>query len=54
MNILVEDWGGKYQCQEVSAKSGLGIESLLEKVLLEADILELKGNPKKLSKRYCY
>ncbi len=50
MNILVEDWGGKYQCQEVSAKSGLGIESLLEKVLLEADILELKGNPKKLAK----
>lgn len=47
MNILVEDWGGKYQSQEVSAKSGIGIESLLEKVLLEADILDLKGNPKK-------
>ena len=50
MNILVEDWGGKYQCQEVSAKSGLGIEALLEKVLLEADILELKGNPKKAAR----
>lgn len=47
MNILVEDWGGKYQSQEVSAKSGIGIESLLEKVLLEAEILDLKGNPKK-------
>ena len=50
MNILVEDWGGKYQCQEVSAKSGFGIESLLEKVLLEADILELKGNPTKAAR----
>ena len=50
MNILVEDWGGKYQCQEVSAKSGFGIEALLEKVLLEADILELKGNPKKAAR----
>ncbi len=46
MNILVEDWGGKYQCQEVSAKSGLGIDDLLEKVLLESEILDLKGNPK--------
>lgn len=47
MNILVEDWGGKYQCQEISAKQGLNIDSLLEKVLLEAEILDLKANPKK-------
>lgn len=47
MNILVEDWGGKFQCQEVSAKKGLHVEELLEKVLLEADILELKANPTK-------
>lgn len=47
MNILVEDWGGKYQCQEISAKKGVGIEDLLEKVLLEADLLELKANPNK-------
>ncbi len=47
MNILVEDWGGKYQCQEVSAKTGLGIDELLEKVLLEAELLELKANPDK-------
>lgn len=47
MNILVEDWGGKYQCQEISAKKGVGIDELLEKVLLEADILELKANPNK-------
>jgi translation initiation factor IF-2 len=47
MNILVEEWGGKYQTQEISAKSGLNIELLLEKVLLEADILELKANPDK-------
>jgi translation initiation factor IF-2 len=46
-NILVEEWGGKYQCQEVSAKSGQGIEDLLEKVLLEAEILNLKANPDK-------
>ena len=46
-NILVEDWGGKYQCQEVSAKTGKGIEELLEKVLLEAELLELKANPSK-------
>ena len=46
MNILVEDWGGKYQCQEISAKSGDGIEELLEKVLLEAELLELKADPK--------
>jgi translation initiation factor IF-2 len=44
-NILVEDWGGKYQCQEISAKTGLGIADLLEKVLLEAELLELKANP---------
>jgi translation initiation factor IF-2 len=47
MNILVEDWGGKFQSQEISAKKGLGINELLEKVLLEADMLELKANPKK-------
>ncbi len=47
MNILVEDWGGKYQCQEVSAKTGQGIDELLEKVLLEAELLELKANPDK-------
>lgn len=46
MNYLVEDWGGKYQSQEISAKKGVGIEELLEKVLLEADMLELKANPK--------
>ena len=45
MNILVEDWGGKYQCQEISAKSGNGIEDLLEKVLLESELLELKADP---------
>ena len=45
MNLLVEDWGGKYQSQEISSKSGLGIEELLEKVLLEAEMLELKANP---------
>jgi translation initiation factor IF-2 len=47
MNILVEEWGGKYQCQEISAKKGVGIESLLDKVLLEAEILDLKANPNK-------
>ncbi|TAJ14828.1 translation initiation factor IF-2 [Marinilabiliaceae bacterium JC017] len=47
MNYLVEDWGGKYQAQEISAKSGTNIELLLEKVLLEADLLELKANPEK-------
>ncbi len=46
-NILVEDWGGKYQCEGISAKSGKGIPELLEKILLEADILELKANPNK-------
>ncbi len=45
MNILVEDWGGKYQCQEISAKQNLNIDALLEKVLLESDMLELKANP---------
>jgi translation initiation factor IF-2 len=46
MNYLVEDWGGKYQSQEISAKKGIGLEELLEKVLLEADLLDLKANPK--------
>lgn len=45
MNLLVEDWGGKYQCQEISAKQGLGVKELLEKVLLEAEMLDLKANP---------
>ncbi|MDE7374427.1 MAG: translation initiation factor IF-2, partial [Odoribacter sp.] len=45
MNYLVEEWGGKYQCQEIAAKQGLHIEELLEKVLLEAELLELKANP---------
>ena len=49
MNILVEDWGGKYQCQEIAAKKGINVEELLEKVLLEADLLELKANPNKLA-----
>jgi translation initiation factor IF-2 len=47
MNILVEDWGGKFQCQEISAKQNLNIEELLEKVLLEAELLDLKANPNK-------
>ncbi|MFM6976061.1 MAG: translation initiation factor IF-2 [Sphingobacteriaceae bacterium] len=47
MNILVEDWGGKYQSQEISGKTGMGIDSLLEKVLLEAELLDLKANPNK-------
>ena len=47
MNYLVEDWGGKYQSQEISAKKGMGVEDLLEKVLLEADLLDLKANPKR-------
>ena len=50
MNILVEDWGGKYQCQEISAKKGTNVDKLLEKVLLEADLLELKANPKRKAK----
>ena len=45
MNLLVEEWGGKYQCQEISAKKGLGVEDLMEKVLLEAEMLDLKANP---------
>ena len=45
MNLLVEEWGGKYQCQEISAKKGVGVEELLEKVLLEAEMLDLKANP---------
>ena len=45
MNILVEDWGGKYQCQEISAKKGINVDKLLDKVLLEAELLELKANP---------
>lgn len=49
MNILVEDWGGKYQSQEISAKKGINIDQLLDKVLLEAEVLELKANPKKLA-----
>lgn len=48
MNILTEAWGGKFQCQEISAKSGLNIDKLLEKVLLETDMMDLKANPKKL------
>ncbi len=47
MNILVEDWGGKFQCQEISAKKGTGIPALLEKVLFEAELLDLKANPNK-------
>lgn len=47
MNILTEAWGGKYQCQEISAKKGLNVDKLLEKVLLETDLLDLKANPKK-------
>jgi translation initiation factor IF-2 len=47
INVLVEDWGGKYQCQEISAKTGQGVDDLLEKVLLEAELLELTANPNK-------
>lgn len=50
MNLLVEDWGGKYQCQEVSAKHGMNIDKLLEKVLLESELLDLKANPNKRAK----
>ncbi len=49
MNYLVEDWGGKYQCQEIAAKTGLNVNELLEKVLLEAELLELKADPNKKS-----
>ena len=45
MNLLVEEWGGKYQCQEISAKKGIGVEDLMDKVLLEAEMLDLKANP---------
>ena len=45
MNLLVEEWGGKYQCQEISAKKGIGVDDLMDKVLLEADMLDLKANP---------
>ncbi|HSW67161.1 MAG TPA: translation initiation factor IF-2 [Bacteroidales bacterium] len=50
LNILVEDWGGKYQCQEISAKKGINIDQLLDKVLLEAEILDLKSNPNRMAK----
>ncbi len=50
MNILVEEWGGKYQSQDISAKSGMGVFELLEKVLLEAELLDLKANPKRKAK----
>ena len=50
MNILVEDWGGKFQSQEISAKKGLNIDELLEKVLLESEMMELKANPDRLAK----
>ena len=49
MNYLVEDWGGKYQSQDISAKKGLGVEELMEKVLLEAEMLDLKANPDRLA-----
>ena len=49
MNILVEDWGGKFQCQEISAKKGINVDLLLEKVLLESEMLELKANPNKMA-----
>ncbi|MBQ0016693.1 MAG: translation initiation factor IF-2 [Bacteroidales bacterium] len=50
MNLLVEEWGGKYQSQDISAKKGINVEELLEKVILQADIMELKGNPSKRAK----
>ena len=50
MNLLVEDWGGTYQCQEISAKTGLNVDLLLEKILIEAELLELKANPNKKAK----
>lgn len=50
MNILVEEWGGKFQCQEISAKNNINIDELLEKVLLEAEIMELKANPDRMAK----
>ncbi|GIV44690.1 MAG: translation initiation factor IF-2 [Bacteroidia bacterium] len=50
MNLLVEDWGGPYQCQEISAKNGINIDLLLEKILIEAELLELKANPNRKAK----
>ena len=50
MNLLIEEWGGKYQSQDISAKKGIGVEELLEKVILQADIMELKANPNKRAK----
>ena len=50
MNILVEDWGGKFQCQHISAKKGLGIDELLDKVLVEAELMDLKASPDRLAK----
>ena len=50
MNLLVEEWGGKYQSQDISAKKGINVDELLEKVILQADIMELKGNPNKRAK----
>jgi translation initiation factor IF-2 len=49
MNYLVEDWGGKYQCQEISAKQGINVDELMEKVLLEAEMLDVKANPNKMA-----
>lgn len=49
MNLLVEDWGGKIQSHDISAKTGLGVKELLEKVLLEAELLDLKANPNKMA-----
>ena len=49
MNILVEEWGGKFQCQEISAKKGINIDKLLDKIVLEAEMLDLKANPNKLA-----
>jgi translation initiation factor IF-2 len=52
MNILVEEWGGKFQSQEIAAKKGLNIDLLLEKILLEAELLDLKANPNREGCRY--
>ena len=52
-NILVEDLGGKYQCVEISAKTGFNIDLLLEKILLEAEILDLKANPERQTRCRC-
>jgi translation initiation factor IF-2 len=53
MNLLVEDWGGKYQSHDISAKKGTGVKELLEKVLLEAEVLDLKANPNKPALELC-